>query len=72
MTQIDLEKKIPDIGGLVKKERVIPGISGLATSVVLTAVENRIPDVSHLVKKTDYEAKILDIESFLLQLIIKN
>ena len=28
----------------------------------MTAVENKIPDVSSLVKKTDYDAKILDIE----------
>ena len=28
----------------------------------MTAVENEIPDVSNLVKKTDYDAKILDIE----------
>ena len=27
-----------------------------------TAVENKIPDVSSLVKKTDYDAKLLDIE----------
>ena len=29
----------------------------------LTAVKNKIPDISNLVKKTDYNAKILDIES---------
>ena len=28
----------------------------------MTAVENKIPDVISLVKKTDYDAKILDIE----------
>ena len=28
----------------------------------MTAAENKIPDVSSLVKKTDYDAKILDIE----------
>ena len=29
----------------------------------MTAVENKIPDVSNVVKKTDYDAKILDIEN---------
>ena len=28
----------------------------------MTAVKNKLPDVSSLVKKTDYGAKILDIE----------
>ena len=37
-------------------------ISGLATTSALNAVENKIPDISSLVKKTDYNAKILDIE----------
>ena len=29
----------------------------------MTVVENKIPDVGNLVKKTNYEAKISDIES---------
>ena len=29
----------------------------------MTVVENKITDVKNLVKKTDYDAKILDIES---------
>ena len=59
-----IEKKIPDVSGLVKKsaltavESKIPDISGLATKSALTAVENKIPDVSTLVKKTDYDTKI--------------
>ena len=66
-------EKIPNISGLVKKtdynpkiieiKSKIPGISGLATTAALTAVENKIPDVSNLVKKTGYDAKILVIES---------
>ena len=28
----------------------------------MTAVENKIPDVNNLVKKTDYDAKISEIE----------
>ena len=38
-------------------------ISGLATAVALTAVENKILNVSNLVQKTDYDAKTLDNES---------
>ena len=43
-------------------EKKIPKISGLATNSALTPVENKVPDVSSLVKKTHYDAKILDIE----------
>ena len=56
----DTDKKIPDTSGLVKKtnynakitelESKIPSTSGLATTSVLTAVENKTPDVSSLVK----------------------
>ena len=69
----DLEKKIPDNGGLLKKadynakiteiEGKIPSITGLATTAALTVVENLTPNVGNLVKKTDYDAKIVDIES---------
>ena len=68
----EIDKKIPDVSGLVKKtdfntkateiEGKIPSITGLATNSELTAVENKIPDVSSLVKKTDYNIKISDIE----------
>ena len=57
----ELETKIPDTSGLVKKtdynakiteiENKIPRINGLATNVALTAVENKIPDICILVKK---------------------
>ena len=67
-----VDKKIPDVSGLVKKtnfntkvteiEDKISSITGLATNSVLTAVENKIPDVSSLVKNTDYNTKINDIE----------
>ena len=69
---IKIDKKIPDVSGLVKKtdfnpkvteiEGKIPSISGLATNSALTAVENEMPDVSSLVKKTDYNTIISDIE----------
>ena len=41
----DYNRNITEIDGK------IPSISGLATSAVLTVVENKIPDVSILVKK---------------------
>ena len=68
-----VEKKIPDVSGLVKKtdycskitdlENKIRSISGLATNSALTAAENKIPDVSSLVKKTYYNKKISEIEN---------
>ena len=67
-----VDKKIPDVSGLVKKtdfntkvtetEGKIPSIAGLAANSELTAVENKIPGVSSLVKKTDYNTKVCDIE----------
>ena len=63
-----IDKKIPDVSGLVKKtdfnakvteiEGKIHSISDLATNSALTAAENKIPDVSNLVKKTDCNTKI--------------
>ena len=52
----ELEKKIPDTSGLVKKikltelEKKIPDVSNLATKTALPALENKIPSVSSLVK----------------------
>ena len=67
-----MNKKIPDTGCLVKKtdcnskiteiDGKIPGITGLTTNSVLTAVANKIRNVSNLVTKIDYNTKILDIE----------
>ena len=73
MIQIkQLEKKIPDTNGLVKKtdcntkiteiEGKIPSINGLATNAALTAVENKIPNISSLVKKTQNNTKITETE----------
>ena len=68
----DIDKKIPDTSSLFKKanyntkiseiESKIPSISGLATTLALTAIENKIPDVSNLVKKTNYDAKTSETE----------
>ena len=41
----------------------MPRITGLATTAVINAVENKIGNVSDLVKKTDYDAKKSDIET---------
>ena len=67
----DAGKKNPDTSDLAKEtnlnakiteiEGKIPGITGLATNLALTAVENKIPDVSSLVKKTN-DTKISEIE----------
>ena len=67
-----MDKKVPDVGNLVKKtnlnakitdiEGKIPSITGLATNLALTPVENEILDVSGLVKKTDFNTKVTEIE----------
>ena len=62
MTQAkQLENKIPDTSGLVKKldynakiteiENKTPSISGLGTNAALTEIEYKIPNISSLVKK---------------------
>ena len=38
-------------------------ITGLPTTAALNVVKNKIPNGSNLVKKTDYDAKISDIET---------
>ena len=48
---------------MTETESKIPSITGLATNSALNAVENKIPDVSSLVKKSDYDAKISEIEN---------
>ena len=69
----ELERKIPDTIGLVKKvdynakiteiEGKIPSISGLATNAALTIVEKKQPNISSLVKKNpNYNTKNTDIE----------
>ena len=74
----ELENKIPDTSGLVKKtnyntkitelENKIPDISNLATKTALTAIENEIPSVSNLVKKK--QTKILKLLILKIYLII--
>ena len=68
-----IDKKIPDVSGLVKKKKnfntkateiedKIPSITSLGTNSELTAIENGIPDFNGLIKKTDYDTKITAIE----------
>ena len=67
-----LENKIPDTSGLVKKtdyntkitkiEGKIPNVRNFVAKTALTTVENKIPDDSSLVKKTDYNKKITEIK----------
>ena len=56
-TNTTLNNKIDEI------KNKIPSITNLALTAALTTVENKIPNVSDLVKKTDYDAKISEIEN---------
>ena len=72
----EIENKIPDPGGLVKKtdydakiteiEGKIPNISRLATNAALTVVVNKMPNINSLVKK------LLKLKRNLLILIMIN
>ena len=54
---VDFSKK--DYNAQITEIEVqIPSITGLATTVVLNAIENKIPKACNLVKKTDYGGKI--------------
>ena len=53
----DFNAKVTEIEGK------IPIISGLATNLALTDVENKIVDVNSLAKRTDYNTKISEIEN---------
>ena len=55
---------------ITEKENEIPSINGLATTAALTAIESKIPDDSNPVKKTDYDAKVSDIEITITLLMI--
>ena len=76
----DLEKKIPDSSGRVKKidhnakiteiGSEISSISGLASNAALTVVDNKIPNISSLVKKTNYNVKVNEIGKKNLFIII--
>ena len=55
---------------ITEKENEIPSNNGLATTAALTAIESKIPDGSNPVKKTDYDAKVSDIEITITLLMI--
>ena len=52
----DYDGKITDVEGNTSD------ITNLATTTILTPVENKILNANDLVKKADYEVKIKDIE----------
>ena len=56
-----LKRQITMLKSLKQREK-IPSISGLATNAALATVENKIPNINNLVIKTDYDAKITEIE----------
>ena len=68
----NIEDKILDIINLVINASLnatinevkgeIPSITNLATTAVVTIVENKIPNFSNLVKKIDYNTKLMEIE----------
>ena len=72
----EFEKKIPDVAGFFKKTKLrelrnkIRNVTSLATKDALTKVENKIPDVGSLVKKTNYRAKMGELEINLLIIIM--
>ena len=74
----ELEKKIPNVGSLVKKakltelENKIPDVSSLATKTALTAAENKIPSVNNLVKKQTMTQKLVSLKRNLLIIIMTN
>ena len=53
-----------------KVKNKILNTTKLATTIVFTAVENKIPNVSNLVKKTDNKTKINEIENKRLLIMI--
>ena len=57
------KKKIMMLSSGILKVKYLVLLTNLATTATLTAVENKIPSVTDLVKKTDYDAKISEIEN---------
>ena len=68
----NIEDKIPDITNLATNKKLnakinesineMTSITNLATPAAFTAAENKIPNINDLVKKTDYDAKISEME----------
>ena len=55
LKKTDFDSKITEVEGK------IPNISGLATNLSTTAVENKIPDNTSLITKPDFDAKLKKI-----------
>ena len=53
-------------------EGKVPDVTNLRTKAALTSVENKVTDDSNLVKKTDYDAKVTEVENSLIIIIMIN
>ena len=62
LIQVIQLKKTDLSAKITKMEYKILSITGLATKLALTAVENKIANVSNLVTKTDYNTNISEME----------
>ena len=66
---ITVENKIPNVSGLASKtaltavENKIPDVSKFTRKTALTNLSNTVLDISTLIKKSDYDAKIAEIEN---------
>ena len=67
----DLEKKLSDTNGLFQKQTIMSKVVNqtakcltllVYTNSALNTVENKIPNAISLVKRTDYNAKVNEIE----------
>ena len=67
----DLEKKLSDTNGLFQKQTIMSKVVNqtakcltllVFTNSALNTVENKIPNAISLVKRTDYNAKVNEIE----------
>ena len=64
-----VENKIPKVSGLATKteltavENKIPDISNFATKTTAANLSNTVSDITTLIKKSDYDAKTIEIES---------
>ena len=67
----DLEKKLSDTNGLFQKQTIMSKVVNYTakcltllvyTNSALNTVENKIPNAISLVKRTDYNAKVKEIE----------
>ena len=68
----NLELKIPDISGKLKKTAESKlDISGLTSKAELKNVENKVPDVNGFVKRTDCDTEISSIKNDYVTMSLK-